>query len=334
MPTRVSVVMPVYQEAAFVEAALADLLGQDLRLGDGGVAELEVLVVDGGSRDGTISKVAAIAARDPRVRLLHNRDRRTSAGRARGVEAARGDWIAIVDGHCRLPSCRLLRDMIELFEKTGADCLARPQPLVARDPTYWTEAICAARATRFGHNLRSTLYDDRERRVDPRSSAAMYRREVFERVGNFDPTLDAGEDVELNTRVRAAGLSCWTSPKLAVHYEPRRSLGALWRQMFGYGVGWAAVRRRHAGAGTLGPVLAAGFVAGLPALCVAPLLPAGIALAVAGPYALYAALALVSSLTCAARRPHVLTRMPAVFFVLHVGLGAGYLWGGARPERA
>jgi GT2 family glycosyltransferase len=317
----------VYQEGAFVGAVLDDLLRQDLRLESGGELELEILVVDGGSTDDTLARVTAAAARDPRVRLLHNPLRRSSAGRALGVEAASGDFVAIVDGHSRIPSGTFVRDAVAVFERTGADCLARPAPLVAREPTYWTDAICAARASRFGHNLTSTLWDTEEHPADPRSSGIVYRRSVFEKVGNFDPSFDACEDVELNARVRAAGLSCWTSPKLAVSHEPRRSLRALWRQMFRYGVGWARVQRKHSGAVTLGPVLAGAFVAGLPALCLAPWLPRLVAFAVAAPYALYLALSLASSLAVAARRPRLLPALPAVYLVLHAGLGAGYLRG-------
>ena len=331
MGARVSVVVPVYQEGPFIGQLLDDLLSQDLRLGGGGEISLEVLVVDGGSTDETVARVTAARARDPRVRLLYNSARRSSAGRALGVEAATGDFVAIVDGHCRVPSQTLVRDMVELFERTGADCLARPQPLVASHPTRWTDAICVARASAFGHNTTSTLYERAERPADPRSAGAMYRREVFERVGSFDPSFDACEDVDLNMRVLRAGLSCWTSPKLAVTYEPRRSLRALWRQMFRYGVGWARVQRKHSGAVTPGPVLAGAFVAGLPVLALTPLLPASLALAASAPYALYAAL----SLAFVARRPSLCLALPPVYFALHAGLGAGYLWGLVAPwERA
>ncbi|HXZ86611.1 MAG TPA: glycosyltransferase family 2 protein, partial [Myxococcota bacterium] len=245
MATLVSVVMPVYQEREFIALVLEDLLRQQLGLAAGGEAALEVLVVDGGSTDGTQELVRAVAARDPRVRLLLNPRRRSSAGRALGVEAARGEFVAIVDGHCRLPSASWLRDMVELFERTGADCLARPAPLVARDPSYWTDAICAARASRFGHNLTSTLYDGEEHPVDPRSSGIIYRRSVFERVGNFDPDFDACEDVEFNHRVAEGGFLSYRHPDLSVDYRPRTSLRALFRQMFRYGRGRARLMARH-----------------------------------------------------------------------------------------
>src|SRR5262245_50648286 len=126
MPGKVSVLMPVYQEGPFVGRILGDLLTQDLRRANGETVSLEVLVIDGGSTDETVTRVSEIAARDSRVRLLHNPARLSSAARALGVEAAKGDWLAVIDGHCRLPSRTLVRDMVDLFERTGADCLARP----------------------------------------------------------------------------------------------------------------------------------------------------------------------------------------------------------------
>ena len=109
--------------------------------------------------------------------------------------------------------------MVDLFERTGADCLSRPQPLVPTQQGIVARAVAAARTSPFGHSVHSTIYDNSERMVSPTSAGAMYRRRVFERVGNFDTRFDACEDVELNYRCEQAELLCYTSPALAVQYE-------------------------------------------------------------------------------------------------------------------
>jgi succinoglycan biosynthesis protein ExoA len=326
-PPTVTVVLPVRNEGAHITAVLADVLGQET-----GGASFEVLVVDGRSTDDTRARVEAVARTDARVRLLDNPLRLSSAARARGVAEARGRYIAFVDGHCRLPSRALLRDMVDLFEETGAWCLARPQPLTAGTPGYVARAVSAARSSRFGHSLASTIYDDRDRQVSPVSAGAMYRREVFERVGTFDPAFDACEDVEFNWRVEQAGLACWTSKRLAVAYEPRATLRGLFRQMLRYGRGRARLHRKHPTAATRETWVPALFVLGLPLLALLPFLPTAAALLVAAPYALYGALALCASVVAAgARGWALLPILPIVFFVIHAGLGLGYLLG--RFER-
>lgn len=323
----VTVVLPVRNEGEAIEAVLGDVLAQETR-----GAAIEVLVVDGRSTDATRARVEAVAARDPRVRLLDNPRRLSSAARALGAAAARGRFVAYVDGHCRIPSRALLADMLDLFERTGADCLARPQPLEARARGLVARAVSAARTSRFGHSVASTIYDPSERAVSPVSAGAMYRREVFARVGTFDPAFDACEDVEFNWRVEAAGLSCWTSPRLAVAYEPRGSLGGLLRQMVRYGRGRARLHRKHPRAFSWESLVPVGFTLGLPLLVASPWLPGPLRWALAGLYGLYLLLSLLASAAAARTRGWVLLPiLPIVFFVIHLGLGLGYLVG--RLER-
>jgi GT2 family glycosyltransferase len=323
----VTVVLPVRDEGPFVEAVLGDLLGQDYP-----ADRLELLVVDGESSDDTRARAAAVAARDGRVRVLANPRRLSSAARETGTREARGEYVLFVDGHCRVRSRTLVRDMVETFRRTGADCLARPQPLVAPEGSFVARAVAAARSSWFGHSTESTIYDERERAVDPTSAGAMYRREVFDRVGSFDPGFDACEDVELNWRVARAGLSCWTSPRLAVEYVPRGTWRGLFRQMVRYGLGRARLHRKHRESFRVESLVPAAFVAGLPALLVAPWLPSPWGAVVAAPYALYGVLALVASVAAASRRGwRLLPALPLAFLAIHAGLGVGYLQG--RLER-
>jgi cellulose synthase/poly-beta-1,6-N-acetylglucosamine synthase-like glycosyltransferase len=193
-------------------------------------------------------------------------------------------------------------------------------------------AVSAARSSHFGHSLGSTIYDDRDRQVSPVSAGAMYRREVFEQVGTFDPAFDACEDVEFNWRVEQAGLPCWTSSRLAVAYEPRGTLRGLGRQMRRYGRGRARLHRKHPASVSFESWIPAFFVLGLPLLAVAPWLPGAAGWVVAAPYALYVLLALLASVATAAKHGWaLLPLLPLVFPVIHVGLGLGYLLG--RLER-
>lgn len=324
-----SVVLPVRNEAAHIAGVLEQVLAQD-------VAEpFEVLVVDGRSTDATREVVGRFVEKDARVRLLDNPARLSSAARALGVKEARGEVIAFVDGHCHLPGPGLLRDMLALFERTGAACLARPQPL--RGHGWVGRAVAAARTSPFGHSTASTIYDHEEREVSPVSAGAMYRREVFAQVGSFDPAFDACEDVELNWRVAEAGLPCWTSPRLAVTYEARRSLPALFRQMLRYGRGRARLARKHPKAGSLESLVPVGFVLGLGVLAASPWLPDPLCWVAPVLYGLWLVLALVFSVGAARRHGFdLLPLLPFVFFTIHAGLGLGTLLGTLErwPPRA
>jgi glycosyltransferase involved in cell wall biosynthesis len=87
-PARISVVMPLYDKAPFVEAAIRSTL-------DNGPGIHEVIVVDDGSRDAGPAIVAAID--DPRIRLIRKANGGVSSARNVGLDVATGDWIAFLD---------------------------------------------------------------------------------------------------------------------------------------------------------------------------------------------------------------------------------------------
>lgn len=328
LPKDLTVVLPVRNEAASIDAVLGDLLAQDFPPG-----RLEILVVDGRSTDDTRARVEAVARRNPRVRLLDNPRRLASGGRAVGAAAARGRFVLFVDGHCRIPSRTLLKDTLDLFERTGADCLARPQPVLPLAHGLVPRAIAAARTSPFGHSVASDIYGDHEGPTSPVSAGAAYRRSVFDLVGNFDPAFDACEDVEFNWRVADAGLTCWTSPRLAVAYEPRRTLRGLFRQLYRYGVGRARVHRKHPQAFTPECLVPVGFVLGMLLLPAARILGSPWGWLLVAPYLLYAGLNLLFSVRCAAHRGwRLLLLLPFTFLLIHVALGTGYLSGRLEPR--
>jgi len=87
---KVSVVMSVYDDAARLERAVASILDQDFR-------ELELLVVDDGSTDGSGELLDRLAAADPRLRVLHQNNRGLTLALIRGCAEARGEFIARQD---------------------------------------------------------------------------------------------------------------------------------------------------------------------------------------------------------------------------------------------
>lgn len=267
-----SVVVPVRNEARFIAGTLEQLVSQDYPR-----ERFEILVADGRSDDGTRDIVRDFSARHPQVRLLDNPRLLSSAGRNVGFRAGRGDCFLVIDGHCHIPDDKLLRNVAECFEESGAHCLGRPQPLDPPGLTPFQRSVALARSSRLGHGGDSLIYGEREGYASPVSNGAAYRREVFERVGYVNEDFDACEDVEFNWRVEQAGFVSYTSPRLTVRYYPRESLAGLLRQMRRYGRGRRRLLRGHPRAGSLTglvpPVFAAGVL--LAAALVLLRLPAG-----------------------------------------------------------
>ena len=239
----VSVVLPVLNEAGDLPRLL-DQLRQQVPPPDG----FEVLVVDGGSTDGTRELVLERATAWPLLRLIDNPNRRSAPARNLGAKAAHGEIILYVDGHCSIPRADYLARLVTIFKSTGAECLCRPQPLTTLvEDRPWARAIAIARHSPLGHHPDSDIYGTEPRITQPHSAGAAYRREIFERVGGFDERFDACEDVEFNHRVDQAGFTAYVHPDLAVDYRPRASLSAFFRQMVRYGRGRGRLAVRHPG---------------------------------------------------------------------------------------
>ncbi len=236
--------------------------------------------------------------------------------------------MLLIDGHCELNNPYYLRNLADAFAESGADCVGRPQPLDVTGANRVQRAIAAARASRLGHHPASHIYSDRAGFVAPQSVAIAYRRGVFDTVGLFDERFDACEDVEFNHRLARAGLTCWFTPRVRVHYHPRESLMGLFRQMVRYGRGRVRLLRKHPETFSLPGFVPAAFLAGVvlgPLLaCLSPLL----ASLYAGVLAVYAAVLLLFSFVLCVRERDVrlLPFFPLVFLAIHVGAGAGVWW--------
>lgn len=317
----VSVVVPVRNESACIRRTLDGLRAQEFD-----PAQFEVIVVDGASEDDTAAIVRDEQTSFPNLHLLSNPKRLASAARNAGIRHARGYYVVIVDGHCELPDRRYLANLVRAFEVSGADCLGRPQPLRAADATAFQRATSLARASWLGHNPDSDIFSARARFVAADNVAVAYRRAVFEKVGLFDESFDACEDVEFNTRVRLAGLTCYFAPEIRVDYRPRASWGGLFYQLARYGRGRSRLARKHPSSLTLPGIVPVAWLVWLPAMLALSFVSPVLAAVFLASVALYGLVVLAESVRLAWRqRPAVALRVPWVFAAVHLGYGWGFV---------
>jgi len=326
----ISVIMPVRNEERFIARSLDCLLAQHYPVGN-----FEVLVVDGRSDDRTVDIVRQYAQQHENIKLLDNPRRWSSAARNLGVHHARGDLLIIVDGHCELTDQDYLANLADAFGRTGVDCLGRPQPLDVSGATPLQRAIAAARSSPLGHHPDSFIYAQGERVVPAKSVAVAYRRCVFEKVGLFDESFDACEDVELNHRIDKAGLRCLFTDRIRLPYEPRGTLSGLFRQLVRYGRGRVRLMWKHPETFSLRTLIPALFlawlVAGLPLAFIVP----SFAWLYIGSLALY--FLVVVGFSCASAvgqaQLRLLPLLPLVFFTIHLSAGSGMLLEAISPQR-
>lgn len=255
----VSVIIPMVDERAYIESCVEACLAQDYP-----EDRLEVLVVDGGSRDGSVELVRALSARDVRVRLVENPRRIAAAAANEGVAAAKGDVLCFLSAH-GVPDAGYVSTSVNVLLETGAAGVGGEYVHEGVDPR--SHAIGLAMASPFGmaspHRTASTRQE-----VDTISHPTFWKSAIVT-AGGYDESLHRNEDYELNYRVRQRVGPLVFSPEIRSVYRPRRDLSSLWKQFHAYGIGKGEVLRRHPGAlqgRHVVPPLAVLGVASLPVL--------------------------------------------------------------------
>lgn len=190
MKPRVTVFMPVYDGERYLSSAIASVLAQEL-------VDLELIVADDGSRDGSLAVARDHAARDPRVRVLAGPHRGEVATRNAAVSEARGDYLlnhdsddlsapgklaALVAFLDRSPRIAAVGCMAVYFDDAGR---ALGGPDLETDP--------GRIRTTFGRANAMV------------NSATLIRREVFAVIGGYREELRSADDYDFFSRALQAG---------------------------------------------------------------------------------------------------------------------------------
>jgi glycosyltransferase involved in cell wall biosynthesis len=320
----VTIAVPCLNEEAHIRRCLDDIVGQDYP-GD----RLEVLIADGGSEDGTREILSSVAAEDPRVRVLDNPGRIQATGLNAILRQARGEVIVRMDAHCEY-SRDYVRRCIEVLQRTGADGVGGAQRATAT--TRFQRAVAAIFSSPLASGGARYRSPNEEGFVDTVFLGA-YRRNVFEKVGLYDPGAVTNEDAELNERLVRAGGRIFLSREIVVHYHPRQTLSGLCRQYGRYGRGRARTLLKHRGILTFRPLVpflfllvAADFLVVRPLRHFAPWFFAFYGLAVLG-----------ESIRLSLRKepalaPLIAVTVPAMHFSHGLGFGLGVLRYGLWPD--
>jgi succinoglycan biosynthesis protein ExoA len=323
----VTVIMPVRNEAAFIERSLGAVLAQTYP-----PERMQVVVADGRSDDGTREVVERLARRYPAhtVEVVDNPGRIVPTGFNAALARARGDVVVRVDGHT-VVAPDYVAECVAALRATGADNVGGRMDAYGEGAV--AQAVALATSSRFGVGDSKFHYARGAHWVDSVYLGA-WPREVFARVGGFDPTLACNEDDDFNYRLRSRGGRILLTDRIRSRYYNRGSLRALFRQYGRYGMWKVRVLQKQPREMSVRHFVPPAFAAGLVGGAVLAPLSRAVRrawLAGTGAYVLAAAVASVRIARRAGWRH--LPVLPAVFAVLHLAYGAGFLAGLARFRR-
>jgi glycosyltransferase involved in cell wall biosynthesis len=319
----VTVIVPTFNEERHVGRCLRSLAASRTQLA------FEVLVVDGGSTDGTRREVEAVRAGladgGPELLLLENPERRTPFAFNRGLDAARGRFVAILGAHSEVPDT-WLQTSYDVITGAPDDVVLAGGRLVnvqlEGEGGRFAEAIGYVIGTFWGGGVSPYRYSSTRQHVDT-VAFGIYRREVFETVGRFDTEFLIGQDGELSERIRRAGYRILFDPAIETRYYARSTWRRLVRQMWSYGVARSRMLLRHRRVRLvhLAPLGFAAYLVLLPGLVV--LCPLN-----AAPLGAWALVTAAYSLG----RPSTFAHNFVCYATIHAVFGAGML-AGLAPRR-
>lgn len=221
----VSVVIPAYNEATYIDRLLEALSKQNFE-------SFEVIVSDASSGDGT-DKVAADFKSQLDIRLVSSPPRGPGAGRNIGAKAARGDWLLFLDADVDITDRDFIKKLLEHTKSNNWDTSSAKMTAPGK----------AAKA--YAKLYRYQRWLARTKRPVASGYCIFTRRTIFEKAGGFNEKIQFGEDYEYVSKTGRGGKFGFVDAT-QYYVDPRRnesegwkltykgSLNEIYRLLFGY----------------------------------------------------------------------------------------------------
>lgn len=322
MPT-VSIIVPCYNEQATIGTLLDAIFRQTFPCRD-----MEVIIADGMSRDGTRQEISNFAQTHPelRVSIVDNPRKIIPAALNLAIAASSGDVIVRLDAHSA-PEPDYIERCVRALSAGLGDNVGGAWQVKPGSSGWIAQSIAAAGAHPLGVGDARYRLGGAPQAVDTVPFGA-FKRSLIERVGKFDESLLTNEDYEFNVRIRRAGGLVWFDPQIRSSYYARSTLVELLRQYWRYGYWKGRMLRRYPETIRWRQFLPPAFVFSLLALAVVALwLPAARWLLLIE-MTTYLFVLLLAGLVEAWRRrnPALIIGLPLAIASMHLAWGSALLW--------
>lgn len=209
----VSIIVPVYNCAHTLEETLTLLKEQDYK------GKIEIIVIDNNSKDDSNK----IAQKIPNIIIGYQKNiQNAAATRNKGIEIARGEIIAFIDGDC-IPAKDWIKQAVNTIENTGVDRIGGKigvKPLSRQSSIYsLLDALFCFNQECVVNQMQSCM-----------TGNLIVKRKVFDQIGIFNQDYFEMEDIEFGLRAANANISVAYSKDCIVWHQPRNTLQEIWEK--------------------------------------------------------------------------------------------------------
>lgn len=221
----ITVICPTYNEKEFIEQIIRFFLYAKPN-------DKELLIVDGGSTDGTCEIVKKWVSKHNNIKLIDNPDKYVPFALNKAIKMSSGDPIIRLDAHTEFAE-DYFEKIIETFNITSADVVGGP--MRARGKSNFQKAVAYATGTVFGVGD-SKIHQENYAGESDHVYLGAWKRKLFEKIGFFDERLLRNQDDEFHYRAKSMGRKVFMNPDIKSFYYPRDSIKKLVSQYSQYGL--------------------------------------------------------------------------------------------------
>lgn len=315
----VSALLVTRNEKDYIKMSLMSLINQTYPK-----SCYEIIIIDGESNDGTLDEVKSIQAEycsdDFSISIIPNPKRILAAGWNLGIKAAKGEYVVRIDAHS-VATEDFIAKSVETMMRVNAVCVGGK--LISKSLNGDDDVVSKVLSSPFGVGNSSFRVSEQEGYADT-AVYGLYKRSIFEEAGYFDEALVRNQDIEMHSRIKAAGGKFYFNPQIQCTYYTRNTVKKMMRQAYGNGYWNMVLLKRGSSALSLRHLVPFAFVLYL-------------ILSIIGGFFFkpfwYLAIGVVVFHLCMgflfatkkSRKFADWMKMPVLFLLLHLSYGAGYL---------
>jgi len=212
----ITIITPSLNRASMIIAAVESVRLQDY-------VPVEHIIVDGGSTDGTLEKLANY----PHLSLTRGPDQGIYDGLNKGLRAAQGEVIGFLNSDDFYAE-RVFGSVVELFEKTSVDAVAGQASLFVEKKDHTKRVFRRTRLLTEQNLWRELTYGD------PAFNSWFFHRRVFDKIGNFDIAYRFVADRDFLLRFAVSDLTCAPLEKVVYSYRSHDESMTFSRNLWGF----------------------------------------------------------------------------------------------------
>lgn len=206
---------------------------------------IEVILVDSISTDDTKNKMLQFQKKFEedyhRIVVLDNKKKTLPCGWNVALREVTGETIVRVDAHSTFPENFIQENVKEI--ENGEDIVGGQCISITKNGTKWEKILLIAEESIFGCGI-ADFRRKKERKYVSTLAFAMYRKKVFDSVGEYNEKLARTEDNEMHYRMKKAGYKFLLSPNITTYRYARSNLRGMIKQKYNNGK-WIGITMKY-----------------------------------------------------------------------------------------